>query len=223
MENVKDKERQKREAEQLALEAQIQPHFIYNTINSITYVAHLKGDKEIEDISRATVELLRGVLGVRESYIPLWQECEYIKQYTKIQRFKTNNDFVVRWEVEQELWTYMLPKLLLQPIVENAVLHGIYHQVDAVIEIQVTRMNDRVILRITDNGKGISPKQLDDIRHGTMEGAKMRSVGLSNVRSRIKAIYGSSYDMEISSVEGSFTSVVINLPASFEGDFDYVE
>lgn len=212
MQNIQEKERQKRKAEQDALETQIQPHFIYNTINSITYVAHMQGQLEIEEVSHATVQLLRGVLGVRESFIALWQECEYIKQYVTIQRFKTQNTFTVNWEVEPQLWGYKIPKLLLQPIVENALIHGIYHMDRGQVDIQITELGDRVIFRVTDNGKGISPIKLDEIRQGEGLPSQFRKVGFANVRSRVKAIYGDAYDVEISSVENAFTCVEISLP-----------
>jgi two-component system sensor histidine kinase YesM len=137
MASIRETEEQKRREEQNVLEAQIQPHFVYNTINSIAYVAHMRGESEIEDVASATVQLLRGVLGVRESFIPLRQEYEYIEQYLVIQRFKMRQDFQVNWDVEAPLWSYPIPKLILQPIVENALLHGILRKTDGQIAVQV--------------------------------------------------------------------------------------
>lgn len=214
MQNIREKEEQKRQAEQNVLEAQIQPHFLYNTINSISYVAHMKGEKEIEDVSIATVELLRGVMGIRESFIPLWQECEYIKQYIKIQEFKMQKQFSVSWDVEPELWIYKIPKLLIQPIVENSLVHGIYEMENGRIGIQVSLRGDNVLIRVTDNGKGMSQNTLDMLNRDTAGYSQFRSVGFANVKDRIKAIYGDTYDVNISSVKGAFTSVEIVLPYS---------
>lgn len=215
MQNIREKEEQKRKAEQKTLEAQIQPHFIYNTINSISYVAHMRRQKDIEEVSIAAVELLRGVMGVRESFIPLWQECEYIKQYMKVQTFKMQKQFSVLWDVEPQLWIYRIPKLLLQPIVENSLIHGIAGMEDGQISVQVSLTEHKVLVRVTDNGKGMPKSTLNMLNRDRPGYSQFRAVGFSNVKDRVKTIYGESYDVSVSSVEGAFTSVEITLPYSF--------
>lgn len=220
MKDIKTKEKQKRKAEQDALEAQIQPHFIYNTINIIAYTAHIRGIQDIEEVSTATVELLRGVLGVRESFIPLWQECEYIEQYLKVQKFKMQKQFSIVWDVQPDLWLYKIPKLLIQPIVENAVIHGICAIENGQINVQASINENKVFIRVTDNGKGIDRDLLNELNHPENDSSKFRPVGFANVRGRVKAIYGESYDVNISSVEKAFTSVEIILPFPYDNGED---
>jgi sensor histidine kinase YesM len=220
---------QKRRAEQTVLEAQIQPHFIYNTINSIGHAAHLRGEKEIEDIAFATVQLLRGVLGVRESFIPIWQEYDYIEQYLVIQRFKMRREFRVDWDVEESLWSYPIPKLIIQPIVENALLHGILDKKDGRISVQIflNRSGQKLLIRITDNGRGISREERERLLSASPETGssgeegerdmRFRRIGFSNVRERLALIYGGEYGVELVSFPGAFTSVELSLPYREEG------
>jgi sensor histidine kinase YesM len=243
---IQKTEEQKRRAEQAVLEAQIQPHFIYNTINSIGHAAHLRGEKEIEEIASATVQLLRGVLGVRESFIPIWQEYDYIEQYLIIQRFKMRREFRVDWDVEESLWPYPIPKLIIQPIVENALLHGILNKKDGRISVQIFRKNlppaasppgapvqpgvqgpglssgRKLIIKITDNGKGISPEEQERLLSASLEtgltgeanrgNMHLRRVGFSNVRKRLALIYGGESGVELISFPEAFTAVELSLP-----------
>jgi two-component system sensor histidine kinase YesM len=207
--NVRETEEQKRRMEQMVLEAQIQPHFIYNTINSIAYAAHMRGEKELEDVASATVQLLRGVLGVRESFIPLWQEYEYVEQYLVIQRFKLRRKFQIDWDVEEDLWSYPIPKLILQPIVENALLHGILQKEDGKISVQVFRRQEMLVIKVTDNGRGMTRQEQEQLRTPSQQ---FRRVGFSNVRDRIVLIYGEGYGAELTSFPGAFTCVELKLP-----------
>ena len=213
LENIKETENQKRRAEQTVLEAQIQPHFLYNTINSIAYVAHQQKEKELETVANATVQLLRGVLGVRESFIPLSQEYDYIEQYMVIQRFKMGREFNLDWDVEEGLWSYLIPKLILQPIVENALLHGISQKKNGRISVQVFRRKETLVMKVTDNGQGMNLEDIDAWSANSSEvKSGFRKVGISNVRERITLIYGEPYGVNINSVKDAFTTVELILP-----------
>ena len=213
LEQVKQTEKQKRESEFAILQSQIQPHFVYNTINSMKYYAHLKGVKEIEVVATAMVELLRAVLGQADEFIPLSQEIHYIKQYLLIQRFKYQQDFETVWEIDQALLDHTIPKLLLQPIVENALIHGIANKKDGCITIKAYILEDGVHFTITDNGKGIRKEHLERlVAEVSKDSHRMSSVGLSNVFSRIHMIYGEPYSGTISSFVNVGTVVELHLP-----------
>ena len=213
MEQVKQTEKQKRESEFAVLQSQIQPHFIYNTINSMKYYAHLKGVKEIEIVATAIVELLRAVIGTGDEYIPLSQEIHYIKQYLLIQRFKYQQDFETVWEIDDTLLDYKIPKLLLQPIVENALIHGIANKKDGSITIKAYALDDGVHLTVTDNGKGMRKEALDRLVRQVLKDAhQMSNVGITNVFSRIHMIYGEPYTGNITSYENLGTVVELVLP-----------
>ena len=215
LEEVKHKERLKREAEQSVLATQIEPHFLYNSIDSIQHVAHMRGEKEIERVAEALSELLRSVLTDRNEFITLWEEKEYIKNYIYIERFKYRGDFQLLWDVDEELWAYRLPKLLLQPVVENALIHGIStKESGGVIQVKIYREDRFVIVKVMDNGKGMSQEKVEqvlaDIKKKDITG--FRRVGLANVLNRIRLVYGEEYGGTVYSCQNMFTCVELRLP-----------
>ena len=218
IEDVKNIEHKKRIAEQNALQAQVQPHFICNAINSIKYVAHMKNETEIEDVSTALIDLIRGTLENKSEFIPLWQEYTYIEDYVRIQRFKYRQKFVLGWDVEEGLWSYMIPKLLLQPIIENSVVHGINKRENGVISVKIRRANDCVNINISDNGEGMTGEEIEAILD--KEKTRSNGIGLTNVFERISLIYGSEYVGKVTSFKGAFTSVELNLPLNNGGTYE---
>ena len=219
LEEVRQKERLKREAEQSVLATQIEPHFLYNSIDSIQHVAHMRGEREIERVAEALSELLRSVLTDRNEFITLWEEREYIENYIYIERFKYRGDFRLLWEVDEELWAYRLPKLLLQPVVENALIHGIStKESGGVIQVKIYREDAFVIVKVMDNGKGMSQEKVEqvlaDIKRKDITG--FRRVGLANVLNRIRLVYGEEYGGTVYSCQDMFTCVELKLPAQAE-------
>ena len=216
LEEVRQKEKLKREAQQSVLATQIEPHFLYNSIDSIQHVAHMRKETEIEQVAGALSELLRSVLSDRNEFITLWEEREYIENYITIERFKYRSDFELLWDVDEQLWTWKIPKLLLQPVVENALIHGIStRESGGVIQIKICRQEELVIVKILDNGKGMSPEKIEQLLSEVQKTDKsgFRRVGFANVMNRIRLIYGEEYGGTIYSCEGLFTCVELTLPA----------
>ena len=219
LEEVKQKERMKKEAEMDVLAIQIEPHFLYNSIDSIQYVAHMRNEVEIEKVAVALSELLRSVLSNRDEFITLWEEREYIENYVTIERFKYRGDFQLIWDVDEELWTYRIPKLLLQPIVENALIHGIGEmETGGVIQIKIFRLEGEVVFKIMDNGRGMSREQIEQLLEEVTKKDKsgFRRVGFANVLNRIRLIYGEQYGGTIYSLRKMFTCVELRLPGEGE-------
>lgn len=215
MEEIAGKEKMRWEAEQDVLASQIEPHFLYNSIDSMQYVAHLRGEDEIESVAKSLSSLLRSVLSNRNEYITLWEEKDYVNDFIAIERFKYSQSFDVVWDVDEELWVYPVPKLLLQPVVENALIHGISSRSEGgMINIKIYRQESEVICKIMDNGKGMSEetlrKLLDHVNEQERSG--FRRIGIANVFNRIKLIYGEPYGGTIYSCEGMFTCVELCLP-----------
>lgn len=216
LEEVRQKEKLKREAQQNVLATQIEPHFLYNSIDSIQHVAHMRKETEIEQVAGALSELLRSVLSDRNEFITLWEEREYIENYITIERFKYRSDFELLWDVDEQLWTWKVPKLLLQPVVENALIHGIStRESGGVIQIKICRQEELVIVKILDNGKGMSQEKIEQLLSEVQKTDKsgFRRVGFANVMNRIRLIYGEEYGGTIYSCEGLFTCVELTLPA----------
>ncbi|WFR58041.1 sensor histidine kinase [Anaerocolumna sp. AGMB13025] len=212
---VQEKEEGKREAQLNALEAQIQPHFLYNTLASIQHVAHMRQETEIEEVSSALSELLRSVLNNRNEYVTLWEEYEYIENFIKIENFKFRNQFEILWDVEEEIWLYHLPKLIIQPIVENSIIHGIVDmEKGGVINIKAYREEEFVIIQVIDNGKGISKETIEKLEKEIQRHDKLgfRQVGIANVFNRIRLLYGEKYGGSIYSYENAFTCIEMRFP-----------
>ncbi len=216
MREIREKEKLKKEAEQKFLDAQIEPHFLYNSINSISYVAHMRGEAEIERVSSALSELFRSVLSNKREFISLWEEKEYIDNYILIERFKYTREFDLSWDVEEELWAYQIPKLLLQPIVENALIHGIADKPGGKIHIKAYSDRDAVTIKIMDNGKGIAQEKLLKLQGNIRKKTGFRRVGMANVFERIHLIFGEKYGGCIYSYQDAFTCVELKLPVYTE-------
>ena len=215
MEEVKEEEKQKREAEQNVLAAQIQPHFVYNAISAVQYVARMRGQEDINDAAGALSRLLRSVLGNRDEFITLWEEREYIESYMTLQRFKFQGGFPLTWEVEEELWTFRIPKLLLQPIVENALIHGVAPKGSGTISVQAYTQGEKIVLKVIDDGEGIEEDVIRRLAERRSPGEGMRpfrNVGLPNVFGRLDLIYGEEASYGITGCPGLFTCVEMRIP-----------
>lgn len=210
------KEKRKREAEQEVLASQIEPHFLYNSIDSIRYVSRMRGESEIEQVADSLSQLLRSVLSNHNEFITLWEEKDYIENYMTIERFKYRKPFTVVWDVDEDLWAYPVPKLLLQPVVENALIHGIAARTESegVINVKIYSQQNIVILKVMDNGKGMSEKKLEELRSNIerKDRTGFRRIGISNVFNRIRLIYGEEFGGTIDSCEDVFTCVELHLP-----------
>ncbi len=212
MEEIRIQEHEKHKAEQQALLSQIQPHFIYNSISAMKYVAEMEHHSRIAEAATALSELMRGTLGNDEDMVTLWEERTFIEQYIILQRFKYTGNFTVDWEVEEELWTFTIPKLLLQPIVENALLHGLQMRDDGRITVAATKEGESVMIRVTDNGVGMTENKVEEILTSRKKSAVLKNYGIHNVQDRVRLFYGEKGSFGIISVQGHFTCVEIKIP-----------
>ncbi len=219
MKGIRLEEAAKREAERNVLAAQIQPHFIYNSISAIRYMAQMKGQSDIEEAARALGDLIRSVLGNRDQWITLWEERAYIENYVVLQRFKYQSGFSLQWDVDEPLWAMRIPKLLLQPLVENALIHGIAMNPEGEIAVSAHEEYGKVTVRVTDNGVGMDEDRVDTLMADRrITPASLRKFGLDNVRERVALCYGGAGSFRIISVKGSFTCVELTLPRMTEED-----
>jgi LytS/YehU family sensor histidine kinase len=186
---------------------------VYNAIGAMQYVAGMRGQDDIERAAGALSDLMRSVLGNRDEWITLWEERTYIESYIVLERMKVQNGFTLTWEVEESLWGLRIPKLMLQPLVENAVIHGITLKENGEIKIQGRREKGRIALRVIDNGVGMDEKQVAQVMVLKQAApTAFRSVGVPNVMERVNLCYKGAASIEIYSTPGSFTCVEILLP-----------
>jgi len=194
-----------------ALQAKINPHFLYNTLEMINAMAKLNGEYNISEIVQLMAELMRDSIRRSNSLIPLKEEIEYIGKYLKIQDLLNENKLKVSLDIPGELNNFQVPNFILQPIVENAITHGIEPlNTPGEISISACREADRLILSVRDNGVGMTDEQILSIMNREEEEETSHihtKLGLVSVDRRIKIVYDQSCGLEILSSPGTGTTV----------------
>jgi two-component system sensor histidine kinase YesM len=224
MENVKNKEKQKRLAELKALQAQINPHFLSNTLNTVRFLAKAQKAENIESITTSLIQLFHMTMGKGEDLITIGAEMEYITNYINLQEYRYLNKFIIHYDIEPEILDCKIPRLLLQPIVENALIHGI-GPMDGQGRVVIKGFfyDQAIKLIVTDNGVGIPDQILATLLHEGHQNSSMQlnGIGISNVDERIKLYFGMEYGLSIESVLGLYTTVEMTLPAIKQGSERY--
>ncbi|MDU0203408.1 sensor histidine kinase [Paenibacillus sp. MAH-36] len=224
LEEVKRQQDRKNKAELMLLQAQIKPHFLFNTLESINVLAIQNQGKKVSQMVYRLGNLLRIGMENREE-ISLKQELDHLKSYLEIQEFRFEDQFHYEIESDPEILDYSILKLTLQPLVENALQHG-FEPIDymGVISIKVLDEGERIGLYVSDNGIGISHEKLAKFHYKTeLEtpfheildanvNEERRGLGVSNVADRIRIQYGQHYGIFICSMEGHGTTMKIVIP-----------
>jgi len=210
LENVKKEQTAKREAELKMLQAQINPHFLFNTLNSLKWTAMLSKNNTLCEGLEALSSLLKDTIINKNEMVTIENEINNLNNYATIQRIRYGNAFSLVYDIEEGLKNVPILKFILQPIVENSIIHGISddEQSEIEIKIRIYRMNDKLLIEIKDNGKGFD---VYGIEHKD-KNKKLSGIGLSNVDERIKINYGNEYGINVQSKPGEGTNVSITLP-----------
>ncbi|KUO74486.1 MAG: hypothetical protein APF77_17345 [Clostridia bacterium BRH_c25] len=225
-----------KEAEIKALQAQINPHFLFNTLENINWMAQLNGVPEISETVSALAKLIDGSIGRGDRTISFREELEYIDNYMTVLKNRYENRLEVIKTLDSELMEVKIPRLLIQPLVENAVKHGIEKsRRNGIIRLDAYRKDGHVIFEVTDNGIGMTQEELEALNlrlqedtliiEGSGYGAARKSIGLENVNRRIKLLYGSSYGVKIESSYDQYTKAIVRIPDEQkpEGDNNNVQ
>ncbi|WJH33658.1 histidine kinase [Paenibacillus sp. CC-CFT747] len=204
-------------AQAIALQAQINPHMLYNTLEAVNWkVMRLtKGKNEASVMIHTLSRLLRLSLSRGENIIPLRTEMEHARLYVEVQQLHYKDQLEVAWKINGSILDYLTVKLTLQPIIENAIYHGIKpSDRPGMITIIGYEETNAVVLKIKDNGVGISQPLADRINLGfqSNEIKEDEHIGLSNVNQRIRLIFGEPYGLRIFGKEGEGTLVEMRIP-----------
>lgn len=204
-------------AEYSALLAQMNPHFLYNSLESISAMARLRGQDEIVNAIRLLSHLLRASLSSGVQEIALSGELEYVSCYLEMQRIITGDRLTWDIDVDDSLLSLPVPRLILQPIVENAILHGLDEMLqDAIVIITADIRDDKLTLTVNDNGKGADQAMLDALLSSEEEIENPKEhrahIGIQSVLKRIHILYGADYGMTMESEPGNGMTVRIYLP-----------
>lgn len=210
IEEIKEKEKQKRIAELSFLQAQINPHFLYNTLSGVRFLVAMNKNEEAEEMLFKFTKLLRNILPKASELITLNEEVEIVMAYIELQKIRYPNLFKVEINIEDGIKNIKVPALILQPVVENAIFYSMEdEEKKGEIIIVGYSYEDEIIIEIKDNGKGMSNRQIDDVFNNK---EAINRVGLINVHERIQLNYGKMYGIEIVSEEGKGTSIRYILP-----------
>lgn len=209
---------EKRDAQLRALQAQINPHFMYNTLQVLGGIALEKQAQEIYSITLALSDIMRYSLNFSKELVPLREEIVYLNSYLFIQNQRFGNRLHIQYSIPDCLFTILIPKLIIQPIIENCLEHGLARKSgEWKITISAEAINEKeMIITVVDNGVGMSGERLEFIQSeltlGTKKAIRSESnIGLNNVNSRIGLQYGPSYGVNIHSIEGLGTTVQIHM------------
>lgn len=204
-----------------ALQAQIKPHFIYNTLESLKMTAELHDEEEISDGLTALGNLIRQNIHTGNHLIKVDCELENLIDYIKIQNLIRNNTIKVEFDIQDEIHPAAILNLVLQPIVENCILHGFRKSQDYLeISIRGEKADDSIIFKIQDNGKGIETNELEKLNNklessvNDMSDSSSKGIGLINVQRRIKLYFGTGYGINIKSIYDESTTIIIKIPFS---------
>lgn len=210
-----------KESELLALQAQINPHFLYNTLDSLYWRTMDSGNEDLAEDIYTLSQLFRMVLGHGQGIIPVSQEIELIRCYLQIQKMRFTTRLEYEIHVEDEILDYRIPKLILQPFVENAIIHGLENQENTGSVIVIGKRRENYLeFRIKDTGVGMTQEQIDAIweTDDTKKYASQRigRYAIKNVRERLELKYKEAYKLTIESEVGKGTVVTISFPVDEE-------
>lgn len=203
-----------------ALQMQINPHFLFNTLNMIAKTAYIENAESTQLLLECTASLLRYTLDNSMYLVPLEKEIKMLKNYVSIQENRFDDRIQFLFKLDPSLNQIQVPRLILQPILENAVIHGVGMKIsDGLIEIRTYRRKNQCEVCISDNGQGMDREELGQvIKRMKEKNNDGKRIGLSNVYMRLRALFGNEADLQIESTLGEGTTVSVLLPLEKDGE-----
>ncbi|MBO6283188.1 MAG: histidine kinase, partial [Pseudobutyrivibrio sp.] len=201
-----------------ALQNQINAHFIYNVLESIKMMAEMQEEYDISDAITSLGKLLRYSMKWTSEMVHVSEELEYIKNYMALINLRFDYDIILSLNIPMVIMNQHVPKMSLQPIIENAIIHGVEEIAeDTTIYIKGLVVENDCIIEITDNGRGMNDEELDRLKkkiNGEIAtgGGSGNGIGLKNVQDRLKASFGEGYGIDVATMEGCYTKVSVRIP-----------
>lgn len=213
----------KRKAQIRALQYQINPHFMYNTLGTISLLASKYNVDIVSDMVAVLSRLLRNSISQADKLITIEDEVRNAKDYLYLMQIRYNNRICIECNVDCNILSYRVPGMLLQPLIENALMHGLSGKLnedrgEPKIVLSVFEQENKIIFKIYDNGRGMSEEQVHKIfenKTGTIESAAVH-IGIKNIHDRIRLYFGKDYGLEVDSIEGEYTLIRVVLPCIVE-------
>ncbi|REK61186.1 MAG: sensor histidine kinase [Cohnella sp.] len=208
-----------KEAQLQILYQQINPHLLYNTLESIYWKSSLEGNSESAEMIKELAKLMRISLSRGRELITLREELEHAKAYTRLEQKKYEYEFTVEWRIDEEVLSVLIPKITLQPLIENAIIHGVRSMgEDGEIVVTAVRDGETLVLTVADNGyKTVDYEAIERLLRDK-ENAAPSGYGIRNVQQRIELHFGAAYGLSYSAREGGGTQAAIVLPLRYEAE-----
>lgn len=211
----------KKDAELKALLMQINPHFLYNTLEVINGIADYEGVTQISEITQSLSKMLRYNIDLNREHVQLSAELEHCRHFFLILKSRFEDQLIVDWDVDPEVGSYMIVKMVLQPLLENSIKHGVEKKLGkGFIKLSAKKYEKRIEIEITDNGVGFDTDKLKDFEQYKRQSSNTyadftsaRHLGLKNVYTRLRIVFGDEVTFHINSIQGEGTTITINIPA----------
>ena len=227
MQKVTQSEILNKEMEFKTLQSQMNPHFLYNTLDTINWLAFKEKQTEICNLVAAISSLIRASISNKKSIITIEQELDYVKNYIYIQHIRYKDRFDIIYDIDESLLKQAVPKLIIQPIVENAIIHGIENSKNKnLLYISVKRENECIIIIVKDTGIGMTDEKVSELLKEPLnaEGDEQKAhtnLGLYAVHKRIQLMYGDLYGLTVQSQAGEGTIVTLHIPFTKKQEMFY--
>lgn len=210
--NIQEQE-QKRKIELKALQSQINPHFLYNTLDSIIWMAEGKKNEEVVLMTASLARLLRQSISIENELVTIGQEIEYVRSYLTIQKMRYKDKLEFEINVDSRITHAQIIRLVLQPIVENAIYHGLkYKESKGMLKVHGYELGERIIIDITDDGVGMDEETLKHIYDKHKVNYHSNGVGVYNIQQRLVLYYGKEYGIIYHSEKGKGTTATVVIP-----------
>lgn len=222
IEQVEDNQKKLRKSELKVLQSQINPHFLYNSLDTIIWLGERGECEKVVQMTAALARYFRLSLSKGKEVITIYEEVEHVKHYLQIQKIRYANKLTYTIEVSPDIFDEMIVKIVLQPLVENALYHGIKDlEEGGYIRVLGFREGNNIILEVYDNGKGMSHEQIKNILKAPRSTSITKGgVAIKNVHERIQVYFGQDYGLSYESEYGKWTKVRITIPAIEIGEWD---
>lgn len=220
LEDIKAEEREKRKATMQTLQLQLTPHFLYNTLNTIRWMAQMNGQDHIKEISKALISFLKEVSNIQSEFLTVEKEICLLQNYGIIQRYRYRNFHLVL-RVPDNVKQYYINKMMLVNLMENSIIHGFHEKQDeGEISIHIDTEGHDLVIRFSDNGVGFDSASLNleesYITDNIGESYEHTHIGLTNIQRRLRLYYGSEYGLNVESAHGEGCRVTIRIPLLIE-------
>jgi len=221
----KNLELERKQAELNALQSQVNPHFLFNTLESLRVRSLLKDETETAEMIHHLSKIYRSMFIWKNDIITVKEEIEFINDYLELQKYRFADKFDYEVNVPEDVLACRIPKMTIQPFIENSCVHGMKKQIDeGFIYLGIEKLEDRLVINIRDNGIGMSEEKLSKILSSLNNDQYFHNdnIGIKNVYNRLKLYYGDQFQFDIRSSSNVGTQIYISIPLDFALGDQYV-